>query len=70
MAACGLASGAGETVLWPSPLTEMKAQSDSTLTFAPDGAAVVVTGTKASWPGMRMDFKSGTMDLSGYGRWW
>lgn len=68
VAACGLASGAGETVLWPSPLTEMKAQSDSTLTFAPDGAAVVVTGTKASWPGMRMDFKSGTMDLSGYGR--
>ena len=32
VAACGLASGAGETVLWPSPLTEMKAQSDSTLT--------------------------------------
>lgn len=63
-----LACAAGERVLWPSGLTEMKAQSDSSLAFAPDGAAVVRTGTKASWPGMRMDFRSGEADLSAYGR--
>lgn len=65
--ASGLTSFAGETVLWPSALTEMKAQSDSRLVFAADGSAVVTTGTKASWPGMRMDFKAGVMDLSSYG---
>lgn len=66
--ATGLVSFAGETVLWPSSLTEMKAQQDSSLAFAPGGVAQVKTGTKASWPGMRMDFKSGCMDLSAYGR--
>ena len=54
--ATGLVSFAGETVLWPSSLTEMKAQQDSSLAFAPGGVAQVKTGTKASWPGMRMDF--------------
>ena len=61
-------ASAAELVLWPSVETEMKAQQDSTLVFAADGAAVVTTGTTASWPGMRMDFKAGEKDLSAYGR--
>ena len=67
-AAVGLAASAGELVLWPSSLTEMRAQSDSAIAPLPDGSMGVVTGTSASWPGMRMDFKSGEMDLSAYGR--
>ncbi len=68
VAAFGLASHASELVLWPSDLTEMKAQSDSKIAPLPDGSMSVVTGTQASWPGMRMDFKAGEMDLSAYGR--
>jgi len=61
-------SRAGERMLWPSAEAEMKAQEDSRIARLPDGAMGVVTGTRAKWPGMRLDFKAGTMDLSGYGR--
>ncbi|MGN0853808.1 MAG: beta-galactosidase [Kiritimatiellia bacterium] len=63
-----LLASAAELVLWPSAETEMKAQQDSSLVFAADGAAVVTTGRQASWPGMRMDFKAGEKDLSAFGR--
>ncbi len=64
--ALALAGAAADKVLWPSDETEMKAQQDSTLVFAPE--ARVTTGTQASWPGMRLDFKAGEVDLSAYGR--
>ncbi len=68
LAAMSFASLAGETVLWPSDETEMKAQQDSRISVLPDGSMGVVTGIRASWPGMRMDFKAGEKDLSAYGR--
>ena len=53
-----------ETVLWPSPETKMVAQSDSVLERLADGAMSVRTGTRASWPGMKMVFLAGERDLS------
>ena len=66
-AACALAA-AGETVLWPSAETEMRAQTDSRIAMLPDGSVDVKTGAKTSWPGVRMDFKKGECDLSKFGR--
>ena len=45
----------GETVLWPSETTELRAQPDSTLASLPDGAGEVRTGVEASFPGVRLD---------------
>lgn len=45
--------------LWPSPLTEMRAQPSSKIAMLPDGAVAVTTGTKYEWPGVRMDFVNG-----------
>ena len=59
---------AAETVLWPSNRTVMRAQDDSSLNVTPDGVAMVKTGSRASWPGMRMDFKEGERDLSAFSR--
>ncbi|MBQ9430839.1 MAG: beta-galactosidase [Kiritimatiellae bacterium] len=67
-AAMPCAALAAETVLWPSGNTVMRAQDDSTLNIAPNGAAVVKTGSRASWPGMRMDFNEGERDLSNFSR--
>lgn len=70
MVAClaPLAAAAAEAaVLWPADGAAMYAQQDSRLEFAKDGAAVVQTGVKASWPGMRLDFTGGERDLSAYG---
>ena len=58
---------AGELVLWPSEKAELKAQADSSIAPLSDGAMGVKTGVKVSWPGARLDFKSGTVDISGYG---
>ena len=68
LSAMVFASPADETVLWPSAETELKAQEDSRISVLPDGAMAVVTGVRANWPGMRMDFTSGEKDLSAYGR--
>lgn len=62
-----LLATAEATVLWPAADTAMRAQQDSRLEFAKDGAAVVQTGTKANWPGMRLDFDGGERDLSAFG---
>lgn len=66
---CGapLMVAAETAVLWPAADTAMRAQQDSKLAFASDGAAVVETGVKADWPGMRLDFTGGERDLSAYG---
>ena len=56
-----------ERVLWPAGETELRPSGDATLTRA--GAWMeVVTGTKTKWPGARLCFKTGTRDLSTYGR--
>ena len=54
--------------LWPGPDTVMRAQSDSSIVMLEDGSVAVTTGTKASWPGVRMDFVKGEADLSRFGR--
>ena len=63
-----LATLADGMVLWPSRLTELRAQPDSEIQPLPDGAMGVTTGVKYSWPGVRMDFVAGECDLSKYGR--
>ena len=57
----------GETVLWPSGETALRAQPDSRIAPLADGSMGVETGVKYRWPGVRMDFLAGTFDLSGYG---
>ncbi len=60
-------ASAAETVLWPGDAkAELKAQPSSTLAFAADGTALVDTGVKYTWPGVRLDFK-GNRDLSKFG---
>ena len=39
-----MAAGTGETVLWPSDKTELRAPSDSSIAPLPDGLPVVVAG--------------------------
>ena len=56
-----------ERVLWPSDLTELRAQPDSCITPLADGSMDVKTGVKYSWPGVRMDFLAGECDLTSYG---
>ncbi len=63
---CLAMSVCAETALWPSPETKMVAQSDSRITPLPDGAMAVRTGTRASWPGMKMVFLAGERDLSSF----
>jgi len=60
-------AAAGGTVLWPSALAELKAQPDSRIAPLPDGSMGVETGVGYSWPGVRLDFRAGTFDLSPYG---
>ena len=57
----------GVTVLWPSSATVLRAQQDSQVKLLDDGVALVTFGSKAMWPGARMDFVAGEADLSGYG---
>ncbi len=62
------ASAAQELVLWPSLLTRMVAQPSSNIAIDPSTRVVEVkTDIKYPWPGVRMDFKNGEMDLSSYG---
>ena len=61
-------ASANELLLWPSDTTVMRAQPDSRIAALPDGAMGVETGVNYSWPGVRMDFRSGEGDLSPYGR--
>ena len=61
------AAGWGETALWPSDRTVLRAQPDSRIETLADGSMGVETGVKYSWPGVRMDFRSGVFDLSSYG---
>ncbi len=68
LAVCVGAAHAGETVLWPSDETVMRAQRDSQIAPLACGALGVTTGVKDRWPGVRMDFASGEMDLSRFGR--
>ena len=65
---CLAAAPAGETILWPSAETELRAQPDSTLATLADGAVEVRTGVEAAFPGVRMDFLAGERDLSPFGR--
>ncbi len=58
----------GETVLWPSDATELRAQPDSVIATLPDGSVGVETGVGYKWPGVRMDFLEGERDLSSCGR--
>ena len=58
----------GETVLWPSETTELRAQPDSLLSALTDSVAEVRTGVEASYPGVRLDFLAGECDLSSFGR--
>jgi hypothetical protein len=53
-----------ETALWPSQLVSLNAQSDTTAVSLPDGWVGVATGNTEDWPGVRLDFNSGTMDLT------
>jgi hypothetical protein len=53
-----------ETALWPSQLVSLNAQSDTTAVSLPDGWVGVATGNAEDWPGVRLDFNSGTMDLT------
>jgi hypothetical protein len=55
---------ATETALWPSQLVSLNAQSDTTAVSLPDGWVGVATGNTEDWPGVRLDFNSGTMDLT------
>ena len=57
----------GDSVLWPSEKTVLRAQPDSGIASLPDGAMGVTTGVKYQWPGVRMDFAAGACDLSKYG---
>lgn len=58
-------SRAGERVLWPAADTDIRAQSDSVLTWGADGAAVVRTGAEYPWPGLCLSFRDGKpRDLS------
>ena len=65
--ACMAAAGWGETALWPSDRTVLRAQPDSRIETLVDGSMGVETGVKYSWPGVRMDFRAGVFDLSSYG---
>ncbi len=57
-----------DLVLWPSKLTQMNAQPSSKISVDPANMTVdVKTDIKYPWPGVRMDFKKGEMDLSSYG---
>ena len=62
---CGLcldslaAAPAGETILWPSAETELRAQPDSTLATLADGAVEVRTGVEAAFPGGMRDETDG-----------
>ena len=58
---------AADVLLWPSSVAELRAQPDSALEMAADGAAEVRTGVEAAFPGVRLDFLSGERDLSSYG---
>lgn len=53
-------------MLWPSDETVLRAQKDSSVRLLSDGSMAVKTGVEYDWPGVRMDFKSGEYDLSGY----
>ena len=64
---CIAATAWGETVLWPSEKTVLRAQPDSSIAPFADGSMGVKTGVKYRWPGVRMDFLSGVFDLSAYG---
>ena len=68
LALCAGAVQAEETVLWPSSATVMRAQRDSQIAPLACGALGVTTGAKERWPGVRMDFTAGEMDLSRFGR--
>ena len=67
LAAVAFSAAAGETVLWPSDVAELKAQPDSRIALLSDGSMGVETGVKNSWPGVRLDFNAGTFDLTPYG---
>ena len=58
--------GGNRKILWPSDETVLCAQRDSSIRLLPDGSMGVETGVEYAWPGVRMDFKSGEYDLSGY----
>ena len=60
----GVRAESAEKVLWPSAGADLKAQRDSTIAVLKDGTRSVVTGTAAEWPGMRLDFAAGEIDLS------
>ena len=66
-ASAAVPSADGETVLWPSSVTALRAQPDTSIASLPDGSMGVVTGVKYAWPGVRMDFLAGESDISRYG---
>ena len=53
--------------LWPSDLCEAKQHTDSAITIDPQKTISVTTGTRYTWPGVTVFFKSGEMDLAEYG---
>ncbi len=66
--AVALPAAAGDTVLWPSDVAELKAQPDSRIARVSDGSMGVETGVKNPWPGVRLDFGAGTFDLTPFGK--
>nr|AXP07844.1 beta-agarase [uncultured bacterium] len=54
-------------LLWPSDLCEAKSHTDSSISTDPQNVLFVKTGTRYTWPGATIAFKSGTRDLATYG---
>ena len=64
LAMASASAKAAGTVLWPSRHVSLNAKGDTTVAPLPDGWVGVATGNKEDWPGVRLDFDSGTMDLT------
>ena len=67
LVAAGALSVSAETVLWPADGGIMCAQPSSKLEEK-NGVAFVSTGTGYEWPGVRLDFREGTRDMTGYSK--